>query len=139
MAKILLIEDSRALLVLLKKVLADAGHHVVAACSGAAGVRRLKSTDVDLVLTDLYMPPPDGFEIVSAVRALRPHTPLVVMSANSLACDVFASAEALGAIATLEKPFSNRKLLQVIDAALARRPPGIASSSSRDRVAVTQQ
>ena len=56
MAKILLIEDSRPLLILLRKVLTDAGHEVFAACSGAAAVRRLKSTKVDVVLTDLYMP-----------------------------------------------------------------------------------
>ncbi len=112
------------MLILLRKVLTDAGHEVFAACSGAAAVRRLKSTKVDVVLTDLYMPPPDGFEVISTVRALQPQMPLVVMSANTLACDVFAGARPLGATATLEKPFSNTKLLHVIDAVVARRSHG---------------
>lgn len=120
MAKILLIEDSRPFLLLLKDLLGAAGHEVIATCSGAAAVRRLKKVEVDLVVTDLYMREPDGFDVVSTVRALRPQVPLVIITGSSLAGDIFGRNEALGAAATLQKPFSLATLLGTVESVLAR-------------------
>lgn len=120
MAKILLIEDSRPFLLLIKDLLGTAGHEVIATCSGAAAVRRLKKAEVDLVVTDLYMREPDGFDVVSTVRALRPQVPLVIMTGSSLASDVFSRNEALGAAATLQKPFPMASLLATVESVLAR-------------------
>lgn len=114
MAKILLVDDSKTLLLHIKKMLLDGGHEVVATTSGRIAVEHLNTTEIDLVLTDLYMPPPDGFEIVQAVRELPEPPPLIVMSSNSLAVDVFRDARALGASATLQKPFSPPDLLDTI-------------------------
>ncbi len=123
MAKILLIDDSKALLLHIKRMLVGGGHEVIATTSGTAAVEELAVTPVDLVITDLYMPPPDGFEIVAAVRALPQPVPLVVMSSNTLACDVFRDARALGAVATLQKPFATETLLATVNAVLNGPPP----------------
>jgi CheY-like chemotaxis protein len=137
MAKILLIDDSKALLSHIKRMLVSGGHEVIATSSGSAAVQKLLEVPIDLVLTDLYMPPPDGFEIVRAVRELPRSVPLIVMSSNELAYGVFRDARALGAVAALHKPFTAERLLTTVAQVLegtsapleaAARPsvPGVA-------------
>lgn len=128
MAKILLIDDSKALLLHIKKMLISGGHEVIATTSGTAAVQELANTPVDLVLTDLYMPPPDGFEVVAAVRALPEPVPLIVMSSNTQAVDVFRDARALGAAATLHKPFATETLLATVNSVLNGTPPAMRPS-----------
>lgn len=132
MAKILLIDDSKALLSHIKRMLESGGHEVIATTSGKIAVEQLTVTPVDLVVTDLYMPPPDGFEVVSAVRALPNPVPLIVMSSNAQACDVFRDARALGATSVLQKPFERAKLLDTVRAVLE----GTASPITEASVAV---
>lgn len=120
MAKILLVDDSKTLLMCIKRMLMDGGHEVVATATGRLAVEHLATSPVDLVLTDLYMPPPDGFEIVHAVRELPEQPPIIVMSSNTLACDVFRDARALGAAAVLQKPFDAPKLLATIEDVLTK-------------------
>lgn len=120
MAKVLLIDDSESVLAHVAAMLRTAGHEVVAASRGKDVVAALHELSVDVILTDLYMPPPDGFEVIEAARALVPAVPLIVMSTNPVAIDVFRAARALGAVAALQKPFSAERLNQVVDQALAR-------------------
>lgn len=119
MAKILLVDDSKTLLKHIKRMLEGGGHEVVAVSSGKAAVDYLATSGVDLVLTDLYMPQPDGFEIVQTARESDTRLPLIVMSSNHVACGVFRDARALGAAAALEKPFTAEKLLDTIATVLA--------------------
>lgn len=114
MAKILLVDDSKTQLLHIKRMLVAGGHEVTSTSSGHVAVEYLRGSAIDLVLTDLYMPQPDGFEIVQAARDLPQSPPLIVMSSNSLACDVFRDARALGAAATLQKPFTAQELLDTI-------------------------
>jgi DNA-binding response OmpR family regulator len=119
MAKILLIDDSKTLLSLIKRMLVGGGHEVIATDSGALAVEHLKTSSVDLVLTDLYMPQPDGFEVVQAARVLAASVPLIVMSSNEQAYGIFRDAHALGAAAALQKPFTTEKLLATVNAVLS--------------------
>lgn len=118
MAKILLIDDSESMLAHVAAMLRAAAHEVVAISRGKDVVGVLHELSVDLILTDLYMPPPDGFELIAVARTLVPRVPLIVMSTNPLAIDVFRAARALGAVAALQKPFSAEHLYHVIDSAL---------------------
>lgn len=129
MAKILLVDDSRTVLKCISRMLVDGGHEVVAVSSGRQAVEYLATASVDLVLTDLYMPPPDGFEIVQSVRDMPQRPPLVVMSSNTLACGVFRDARALGAAAALAKPFTATQLLDAIGKALNPETEAIAQSA----------
>jgi two-component system, NtrC family, response regulator PilR len=127
MARILLIDDSPALLAHIEQMLADGGHDVFATADGNLAVKHLASAEIDLVLTDIYMPPPDGFEILQAVKALPRAVPLIVMSTNPLACDVFRAARAMGAAVALQKPFTAEHLLAAVREALNR---GVAAPAS---------
>ena len=66
----------------------------------------------------------DGFEIIHYVRALPQPPPLIVMSACAVASGVFREGQALGAAASLHKPFKPEQLLSVIDEVL--RPAATA-------------
>ncbi len=121
MVRILLIDDSESLLFVIEQVLLSGGHEVVARHSSAEALGLLEAdARFDVIVTDMYMPPPDGFEIMQAARNRPSPVPLIVMSTNPLACDVFRAARAMGAVDTLQKPFPPEKLLRAVSAAVSR-------------------
>jgi DNA-binding response OmpR family regulator len=118
MARILLIDDSQSTLTLLSQWLAKAGHEVTATSASAAGLALLSNGNVDLVVTDIYMPEPDGLEILRRARAAGLTLPFIAMSSKGDAMNFFLLARKLGAAATLQKPFFAPELLAAVDAAL---------------------
>jgi CheY-like chemotaxis protein len=122
MAKILLVEDSNVQLKVVSKMLTDGGHEVKAVPSGLAALRLLTEGGIDLVVSDLYMPGLDGFELMQALRSGSNSIPIIVMSSNALACDVFRDAHAFGAAASLNKPFNADTLLSAVQAVLGAVP-----------------
>lgn len=118
MPTILLVEDSRTLLKRLAQLLSKAGYDVITSSSGRQAVEQLSIAAIDLVLTDLYMPPPDGFEVIDAIKRLPEPVPVIVMSSHGQACEIFRLSRPLGADAVLEKPFSDQQLLEAIRDAL---------------------
>ena len=69
MARILVIEDNAANMELLRYLLSKAGHGVICADDGAAGLAVLRRDIPDLVLCDLRMPRMDGYEFLFEVRS----------------------------------------------------------------------
>ena len=72
----------------------------------------------DLILMDMQMPEMDGLAATTAIRALerregRPHTPIVMLTANALPEHVEA-AQAAGADRHLAKPFSAPDLIGLV-------------------------
>jgi len=127
MAKILLVDDSKTLLKAISRMLDAGGHEVIQHHCGREAVEYLKTHPVEVVLTDLYMPHTDGFEIVQHVRGMLQPPALVVMSSNEVAAGVFRDAQALGASAALHKPFTKEQLLSTIESVLR----GVVYSEAR--------
>ena len=69
MATILLVEDTPANRALASKLLSAAGHDVLTAETGAAGVQLAKERLPDLVLMDLGLPDMDGWQALTEIRA----------------------------------------------------------------------
>ncbi|MFP3607097.1 response regulator, partial [Paraburkholderia sp. SIMBA_053] len=65
---ILLVDDCEDALQSLSTVLALDGHSVDTADSGAAAMRRLKSSKPDVAIVDICLPDADGFDIARAIR-----------------------------------------------------------------------
>ncbi len=111
---LLLVDDDPVALGYLEGVLRL--HHDVTACtSGQDALARLAARPFDAVFTDLRMPPPDGFQILKAARALKPAPPVVVLTAVDQARPA-VDALRLGASDFLVKPAAR----ETIAAALAR-------------------
>ena len=69
MGKILLVEDTPANLALATKILRAAGHEVLTAETGVAGIGLARESLPDLVMMDLGLPDIDGWAAIAAIRA----------------------------------------------------------------------
>src|SRR5262245_5140428 len=62
-------------------MLPEREHEVVSCACGSKAIAELRGRSVDLVLTDLGMPPPDGFDVMRAVQELPAPPPVAVITA----------------------------------------------------------
>jgi CheY-like chemotaxis protein len=117
---ILLVDDDEDIRALIADILALHGARVTTAASGNEAFQAFRSAPPDLLLSDLWMPDGDGFELIKSVRACAPAdgglTPAIAFSA---AGDV-KSAMLAGYHAFLSKPFDFPTLLALV---VDFRPP----------------
>jgi len=66
--KILLVDDDKGIIGILKKVLEEKQYEVIAAYDGKEGLDKVKSESPDLVVLDIRMPSMNGYEFVRALR-----------------------------------------------------------------------
>jgi two-component system cell cycle response regulator DivK len=124
MARILIIEDTPANLLLTMAILEDAGHAPVAAPDAETGIEIATREPVDLILMDMRLPGLDGF---AATRRLHddPRTraiPVVALTASAMQGDE-AKMRAAGCAGYIAKPVNYQELLAAIDGALAHPGP----------------
>ena len=124
--RVLIIEDNRNLVHGLRHNLELDGHLVEAAFTGAAGIERARSRGVDLIILDLMIPKPDGFQILRTIREEGVETPVIVLTARGQEEDKVRGLR-LGADDYVTKPFGLMELLARVDAIRRRmRLPGAA-------------
>ena len=114
MTKILLAKDEERVRALLKGVLESNGYEVQEASSGKEALQSYARSPPDLILTDLVMPDMEGIELITKIRKSDPNLKIIAMSGSNY-LDV---AEKLGADRILAKPFSNKALLNAVEATL---------------------
>src|SRR3990167_1536346 len=103
--RVLIVDDSPVLRVLLRAVLEGAGYEVRAADNGEQALDMLKSYSPDIVTMDVHMPGLDGYETTARILELYA-LPVVVLTASANVRDTTTAMRALaaGALAVLEKP-----------------------------------
>ena len=113
--RIMTVEDSNSLREMVVLVLRDAGYVVSEAADGREAFAKLKTSGVDLVVTDLNMPNMDGIESTRALRDTKMYkfTPIVFLTTESQ-IEKKEAAKAAGATGWIVKPFKPEKLLKVI-------------------------
>ena len=116
MPRILLLDDDEALRLLLARILRAAGYEVADAPDGATGLRLWRERGADLVVTDLHMPDTNGIEVILALQTYAPALPVIAMSGGqrALDLDLLGSAQLLGAVRVLAKPFSKEEFLAAV-------------------------
>ena len=126
MPRILLIDDDHLLRSVVAKALGHAGYTVVQAGDGRQGVELASVTPVDLVITDLIMPVQEGMETIMVLRREQPELPIIAISGGLSNSPLYLqSAEKIGAKRILQKPFTPRELLEVINDVLSTdKAPG---------------
>jgi len=117
-AKILLVEDDPAILMTVRRVLADEAHEVAVEKTGDAGLARATAEPFDLVITDLKLPGLDGLALVRQLHAARPRLPIVMMTAHGTTETAIEAIQA-GAYDYLLKPFEMPELLELVRRAVA--------------------
>ena len=118
MAQILLIDDMTGVRRTICAVLKRAGHTVVEAGDGGAGLQLLDSDQrFDLVITDMLMPKHDCSEVLVFLeqQANRPKVLAISGGGSNVSADEAFMLARSKADATLAKPFDNADLLAVVD------------------------
>ena len=125
MAKILIIDDERAIRNTLKEILEFEGYTIDVAENGRAGLDRALAGSYDLIFTDIKMPELDGLEFLSHYRAgMAEHNseeaPVVVITGHG---SVDTAVEALkgGAFDFIQKPLDLNRLLLTTKHALEHK------------------
>jgi CheY-like chemotaxis protein len=115
-ATILVVDDNPDLGLTLKMALELEGYSAQHASTGTQALELQRQKPADVVLTDIFMPDSDGFELIATVRREFPETKIIVMSggAQKLKQDYLSSAQLIGVDATLQKPFEVTDLLKVL-------------------------
>lgn len=126
---ILIIEDESAIRETLQDLLELNRYTVLAAADGPAGVK-LAEQNPDLIFCDIGLPGMDGFQVLTAIRALPNgrDVPFVFLTARAERDDQ-RHGMALGADDYITKPFTEREVLDAIQARVRRQQP------LRDRLA----
>ena len=108
---ILIVDDDEDLRVLASRALQKAGHRVIEAPGGNEGIRMIEQRKPDLVLLDLFMPAPDGFEVLRRLRSCEEtrQLPVVVLTGHGDEESARNSFE-MGATDFLSKPFTPPQL-----------------------------
>jgi DNA-binding NtrC family response regulator len=118
MASVLVIDDDRDFCCTLGESLEAAGYDVRTAFDGETGLAEFTRMRADVVLLDVIMPGKmEGVETMSELADVHPETPIVVMSGGGTGDpkNYLCSAEALGASATIAKPFERTALLAILE------------------------
>jgi two-component system, OmpR family, KDP operon response regulator KdpE len=116
--RILVVDDDPAMVGAITALVGTEGHQVITAYDGLTAVKRFRDEHPDLVLLDLAMPGPDGFNVAGQMRAVGQAPILVVSGESGEAAKVRALG--LGADDYLTKPFGKAELLARIAAVMRR-------------------
>lgn len=118
---VLLIEDEKDVVELVRFNLEKNGFDVIAVSSGAEGLTLARKHAPDLILLDLMMPEMDGIEVCRQLRseASTARLPVVMLTAKAAEADRILGLE-MGADDYIVKPFSPRELVARVKAVLRR-------------------
>jgi DNA-binding response OmpR family regulator len=116
---LLVIEDDPAVRQGIVDVLEYAGYQTLEAADGHAGMELALKANYRLLLLDLVMPGPSGFEILAALKRHRPGQAVIILSARGEENDRVRGL-VNGADDYVVKPFSMKELLARVDAVLRR-------------------
>ena len=115
--KILIVDDKPENLYLLEKVLKGGGHSAVSAKNSADALEKLKTTPVDMIISDILMPVMDGYQFCIKVRnnkALQ-NLPFILLTASYTEKKDEELALKIGADRFIVKPIESDILLKIIE------------------------
>ena len=123
--RILVVDDSKVMRGVLRKMLGCDGTEVLEACDGKHALEVLAAEPVDCVISDWNMPRMKGIDLLRQVRqdAALAHLPFVMVTAEAMAQNV-AEADAARVSAYLTKPFTAEDLWNTLRGIL----PGVGAA-----------
>jgi two-component system alkaline phosphatase synthesis response regulator PhoP len=128
--RVLVVDDERDILELVKYNLSKDGFSVTCVQTGEDALRESRTKPPGIIVLDLMLPGLDGLEVCRILKndAKTQHIPILILSAKGEESDVVAGLE-LGAADYVTKPFSPRVLLARVRAVLRReREGGVVST-----------
>jgi DNA-binding NtrC family response regulator len=117
-ARVLVVDDDRAVGMVLASLLKQAGHEAHHVASGEEALAALASRGIDLVISDVRMPGMDGMELLGEVKQRAPDVPVVLLTAHG-SVPLAVEAMKAGAADFLAKPFDKDEVLFTVEKAMA--------------------
>lgn len=134
--RVLIIDDSKTIVTVLKKFLRSAGYETLEALDAESGLAQLHPEPPELIFLDIVLPGMNGFAALRAIRrdpATR-NIPVIMMSGNEQAMEQFFGTR-IGADDFMKKPFSRYEVFfrieRLLDANLVpqRATPRLAEQA----------
>lgn len=119
MSKILVVDDEKPIVDVIKFNLEKEGYDVVTALDGRQALEVFADENPDLVLLDQMLPEIEGTEVLRQIRT-KSSTPVIMVTAKDTEIDKVVGLE-MGADDYVTKPFSNRELIARVKANLRRK------------------
>ncbi len=116
--KILVVDDERSIVDLLRMELEFEGYQVESAGDGEEAIEKARSYEPDLMILDIMLPKKNGYDVCKEVLTFL-DIPIILLTAKTDTIDKVLGLE-LGADDYLTKPFDNRELLARVKARLRR-------------------
>lgn len=115
---ILVVDDEKPIVDILKVNLTKSGYRVIEAYDGIEAVTKALTEEPDLILLDVMLPGQDGFSVCKKIRETS-SVPIIMLTAREEEVDKILGLE-LGADDYMTKPFSLRELMARVKANLRR-------------------
>ncbi len=125
--KILVVDDEKPIVDILKFNLEKEGFEVLTADNGASALETALSQNPDLILLDIMLPKMDGFDVCRKVRE-KSNVPIIMITARDEEVDKVLGLE-LGADDYITKPFSVRELIARVKANMRRVSTDVAADT----------
>lgn len=119
--KVLVIDDSREMLLVMKHLLLNNGYQPLLAENGLAGLEMVEEHDPDLIVLDLSMPVVDGWQVCERIRE-KSAVPIIILTAAHVTDEDTVRGLDLGANDYVTKPFNQQVMLARIRSALRWSP-----------------
>ena len=118
--RILIVDDDPGIRRVLQVLLTKSGYQVTQASDGFEALRLWREHGGDLVITDLHMPEKNGIETILELLTHSPGMRIIAMSGGGQTkrLDLLGNDTMLGAVFTLEKPFTLPEILSLVKRAL---------------------
>ena len=118
MSKILVVDDEKNIVELIRLYMEKEGFETICAYSGDEAISKFKSENPDLIVLDLMLPGIDGWQVCREIRK-QSRVPIIMLTAKSETFDKVLGLE-LGADDYITKPFESKELLARVKAVLRR-------------------
>ena len=126
---VLIVEDGKNIVDILRFNLQREGYRTVEAYDGADGLDKARKENPDIILLDVMLPKMIGFDVCRALREEGNNVPVIILTAREEEADKVLGLE-IGADDYITKPFSMRELIARVKANIRRTGMNAASSAT---------
>jgi DNA-binding response OmpR family regulator len=117
---VLIVDDEKNIRLTLARTLEAIALQTDSAMNGADALEKLKQQEYVLMLLDIKMPGMDGIAVLAETRRLRPHMPVIMITAHGTINNAVEALK-LGAVDFIQKPFAPQEIRELVTKVLERQ------------------
>lgn len=140
--KILIVDDQKPILSILRSILSESHFYVTSALSGYEALELCNRIQFDLICMDINMPKMDGITTLEKIREKNPTVPVIIISSEATR-DNLKKAVAKGANHFLTKPFKAEKIIRIVNSCLTHSETlseqGVVITKNNDHLATSSE